>query len=52
MKTTIKTTAKDLLKSAINILDALSQHPEITDSAAIENAMNLILNLRNQSKYQ
>lgn len=52
MKTTLKTTAKDLLKSAIKTLDALSQHPEITDNAAIENAMNLILSLRNQSKYQ
>lgn len=52
MKTTIKTTAKDLLKSAINILDALSQHPEISDSAAVENAMNLILELRNQCRYE
>lgn len=52
MKTTLKTTAKDLLKSAIKTLDALSQHPEITDNVTIENAMNLILSLRNQSKYQ
>lgn len=52
MKTTIKTTVNELLKSAIKTLDELSQHPEITDSATIENAMNLILNLRNQSKHE
>ena len=52
MKTTIKTTAKDLLTSAIKTLDALSQHPEISDTATIENAMNLILKLRNQCGYQ
>lgn len=49
MKGTIKSSVSELIKSAVKSLDALSQHPEIADNVAIENAINLVLRLRTQN---
>jgi hypothetical protein len=44
----MKTTISELVRVAIKSLDALSQHPEISNNSDIESAINLILKLRNQ----
>ena len=44
----MKTTINELIRTAIKSLDALSQHPEISNNSDIESAINLILKLRNQ----
>jgi len=44
----MKTTVNELVKTAIKTLDALSQHPEISDNSNVETAINLVLKLRSQ----
>ncbi len=52
MKTTTKVTVSELIKSAVKSLDALSQHPELADNSTVETAINLILKLKRQVKYE
>lgn len=52
MKITTKATVSELIKSAVSSLDSLSQHPELLDNSTVETAINLLLELKGQVKYE